>query len=745
MNKWLPKYSSAVGGAVCLMVLAAETASALAFPSVLLHQRDGAADDDRLGISVAGAGDVNGDGYEDFIVGAPLADPGGLSNAGSAYVYSGLNGLLLHQKDGPAANDQLGISVAGAGDVNGDGKDDFIIGAPFADPGGLSNAGSAHVYSGLDGGLLYQKDGAAAGDNLGYSVAGAGDVNGDGKDDFIIGAYLADLSLVSDAGSAYIYSGLDGGLLYTKNGAAFFENLGSSVAGAGDVNGDGKDDFIIGASGAAPDGRIDAGSAYVYSGLNGSLLYQKNGAVAGDLLGWSVAGAGDVNGDGKDDFIIGALYADPGGRTGAGSAYVYSGLNGGLLYQKDGAADYHGLGNSVAGTGDVNGDGYSDFIVGAPYADPGGRIAAGSAYVYSGLDGTLLHQKDGATDYDFLGSSVAGAGDVNGDGKDDLIVGAPYANPGGRIDAGSAYVIARGYLERIMRLVDVPNDQGRQIRIGWSSLPGGDNFVKQFAIYRRIDQLLAAGRSFDPFSLKSAPPGDWEFIQSVPAAGDTVYGAILPTLFDSTVSGGMVYSVFFVRALGDNPTEHFDSPVDSGFSLDNLAPAPPPSLLAAYAAGGNVDLDWRAVGDADFDYYRVYRDTLPAFGLSILKRVGSTSDTAFLDTSVPSATVLYYKVTAVDFSGNEGGPSNEAVASACACNCHADPQCDGITDIFDVTELVTVAFRNGAPILDPNVLCPRQTTDVDCSGATDILDVTRMVNVAFRNGDPATEFCNPCP
>ena len=152
----------------------------------------------------------------------------------------------------------------------------------------------------------------------------------------------------------------------------------------------------------------------------------------------------------------------------------------------------------MAGAGTVNKDGYADFIIGAYFASPGARSTAGSAYVYSGLGGGLLYQKDGAAAGDLLGYSVAGAGDVNGDGYDDLIVGARDADPGGLDRAGSAYVIASGYLERITRLADVPNDQGKQIRIGWSSLPGADNFVKQFAIYRRIDQLLTAGQSIRP-------------------------------------------------------------------------------------------------------------------------------------------------------------------------------------------------------------------------------------------------------
>ncbi|MCI0330777.1 MAG: integrin alpha, partial [candidate division Zixibacteria bacterium] len=150
-------------GGVFVLALFCSFSSALAQVS-LLYQKDGSATSDRLGWSVAGVGDVNGDGRADFIVGAALADPGGISNAGSAYLYSGASGALLYQKNGSGTNGQLGWSVAGAGDVNGDGRGDFIVGSP----------NTAFVYSGATGALLYQK-------SAGYSVGGAGDVDGDGR------------------------------------------------------------------------------------------------------------------------------------------------------------------------------------------------------------------------------------------------------------------------------------------------------------------------------------------------------------------------------------------------------------------------------------------------------------------------------------------------------------------------------------------------------------------------------------
>ena len=385
-------------------------------------------------------GDVKGDGVPDFIVGAYRTDPGGKTDAGSAYVYSGANGILLYQKHGESTGDNFGTSVGMAGDVNGDGRADFIVGAFGTDPGGKSGAGSAYIYSGFNGNLLYKRDGAATGDALGDSVSTAGDVNGDGRADFIVGAFGTDPGGKNSAGSIYVYSGLNGNLLYSSNGAATGDRYGDSVSAAGDINGDGKADFIVGARLADPGSNLQAGSAYVWFGHDGSLLFTKNGVAAGDHFGYSVGTAGDVNGDGKADFIVGAPFVTTGGKSTAGSAYVYSGADGSLLYQKEGGAAGDNLGISVATAGDANGDGTGDFIVGAYTADPGGKESAGSAYVYSGANGVLLHQKDGASTGDILGYSVSTAGDVNGDGKADFIVGAPSTSIGGNDYAGSAYI-----------------------------------------------------------------------------------------------------------------------------------------------------------------------------------------------------------------------------------------------------------------------------------------------------------------
>jgi hypothetical protein len=229
----------------------------------------GAAPVDFLGYSVSGAGDVNGDGYGDVIVGAYANDAGG-ANAGVAHVYyggPGADAVADLTLTGAAAGDQLGISVSDAGDVNGDGHGDVIVGAYLNDAGGVS-AGRAYVYHGGPGAGAVADltlTGAAAGDFFGYSVSGAGDVNGDGYGDVIVGAYQNNAG-GSTAGRAYVYyggPGADAVADLTLTGAAALDQFGNSVSGAGDVNGDGHGDVIVGAY-LNDAGGVNAGRAYVY-------------------------------------------------------------------------------------------------------------------------------------------------------------------------------------------------------------------------------------------------------------------------------------------------------------------------------------------------------------------------------------------------------------------------------------------------------------------------------------------------
>ncbi len=408
---------------------------------------------DRSGSSVSAVGDVNDDGMDDLIIGSPMASPQGAASGNSHVLFggpnvnqgfsslflSGLIGVRGFALNGAAAGDISGASVSAAGDINDDGIDDLIIGAPDASPQG-AGSGNSHVLfggpnvnlgfaslflSGLDGITGFALNGATMGDRSGTSVSTIGDINADGIDDLIVGAPTAS-PLGVDSGISHVLfggpnvsqgfaslflSGLNGVTGFALHGATAGELSGSSVSAAGDINADGIDDLIIGAPNASPFGvesgasfvlfgkvDVNAGfSALLLSGLNGDSGFAFTGVSAGDHSGAAVSLAGDVNNDGIDDLIIGAPDASPNG-VGSGSVYVVFGstdvnhgfdtvflssLNGRNGFCINGANAGDHLGYSVGSIGDVNNDGIDDIIVGAPDADSGG-IESGNSYVIFG-------------------------------------------------------------------------------------------------------------------------------------------------------------------------------------------------------------------------------------------------------------------------------------------------------------------------------------------------------------------------
>jgi FG-GAP repeat len=464
----------------------------------------GAAEDDRLGWSVAGVGDVNGDRRLDVAVGAPFSANNERASSGSAHVLYGpfasaadldvgAPGVRGFRIDGAAEGDFASGSIAAA-DVNGDRRSDLLIGSPETDNLEREQSGSVYVvFGGARSGQLdlatltagFRIDGAETGDQTGWSVGRAGDVNGDGRADMVVGAPLADSNDRIESGSAFVVLGkgsADGidlsfspSVRLRLDGADTRERAGWSVAGAGDVNGDKRPDVVVGAPWANPNGRFFAGSAYVVFGQAASTTidlaapggsgFRIDGPTDGDIVfggvGWSVSGAGDVNGDGRADVIVGFPFYDAGQREDSGAAFVVFGKEtpapvdlaslGNRGFRIDGARAGDLAGASVAALGDVNFDGRADLLVGAEQADNNGREDSGSVYIVYGKKdaravdlralGSAGARMDGEVADDLAGWSVAPAGDVNGDKRPDVLVGAHASDGNGRNQSGAAYLL----------------------------------------------------------------------------------------------------------------------------------------------------------------------------------------------------------------------------------------------------------------------------------------------------------------
>jgi len=405
----------------------------------ILHVFYGDDSKDEFGIAVSGAGDVNRDGFDDLIIGAYGDDPSG-TNSGSVRVLSGLDGSVLFNYEGRAAFDRFGYAVSGAGDVDGDGFPDIVVGAYGARNPNGAQSGSAQVFSGKSGSILYTFYGDSDGDSFGGSVSGAGDVNRDGFDDVIVGA-IGDDNNGAQSGSARVFSGKDGSVLYTFIGEPGWF-LGGSVCGAGDVNRDNFADLAVGASRADLNGDPARGTVRVYSGKDGKIIYSFWGVAEDHYLG-SVSGAGDVNGDGYADLIVGST-GDHSPPYSPGYAQVFSGKDGWLLhtFYGDGpgnSSDGDSFASSISGAGDVNGDGFDDLIVGA-YRGETAENYSGIARVFSGLDGSILGTLHGYPNGAKYGFAVSDAGDVDGDGFADVIVGAPNTTTPYASQSGSAWV-----------------------------------------------------------------------------------------------------------------------------------------------------------------------------------------------------------------------------------------------------------------------------------------------------------------
>lgn len=466
--------------------------------AVLLHEFTGEGEFNYFGKSTAPGGDINGDGFDDVLIGAPGYSVKDL-NAGRVYVYYGNPNVNAPDIfiDGENDDDQFGYAVSSAGDVNGDGYSDFLVGAPYNDANG-SNAGQVYLYFGggleeinsLDPAADLKFTGESAGDNFGAFVTSLGDINKDGYGDFFVGAPYNDHA-AENAGAGYVYLGgpnLDAQPDLILYGEGKWDYSGSSAAGIGDFNQDGYGDFAVGAY-AGDQKAVDAGKVNIYFGgapPNPVADVSLAGEKKGDYFGYSIAGA-EVNGDQAVDLLIGAYASDQKAQD-AGKIYVYFAIptfnkEPNLVISGETAGDYFGY--ALSSAGDLNGDGQGDFLVGA-YGYDGDAGNAGRVYGFYGgtvLDTTPDVIMEGSSSRDYFGASVSSAGKFNEDDTAEILIGARGAD-GAQEDSGKVYLMTANFGEK-------------RPYITWSSLAAprthlsGDILKVELTFNEKMNQELA--------------------------------------------------------------------------------------------------------------------------------------------------------------------------------------------------------------------------------------------------------------
>lgn len=449
-----------------MLVAYAPCSAAIEFAPLRILALRGPANPSCLGLSAARLGDIDGDGRGDFALGAPnsgvYCETGSGNAAPAVFVYTGRTGDLLFKiLPDPSIGlaSQFGAAVANAGDLDGDGVSDIIVGAPGTTVNAVDGTGVVYVYSGATGTRLYRIEGLSGGHH-GTSVAGVGDIDGDGRSDFAVSGSAID-SVGARRGSVYVYSGRTGSAVLNLFGTDTNEGFGSSIASLGDIDGDGWPDLLVGAPDAVCGTRV--GAAYLFSGATGSLLYPRicgPGEESG--FGTSVAMVPDRDADGHRDFLVGAPSVF---SLAGGSVTLFSGASGTPIVSLNGAS-LERFGASLADAGDFDGDGLHEIAVGVPRGSPRNPMPipfGGTANLYSGANDSLLTIVSGWFDYGHLGAAVAGVGDVNGDSRDDFLVGSP-AVPACGVPGAAGVALVYGLVD--IRLAGIVGGSSVDTHIG---------------------------------------------------------------------------------------------------------------------------------------------------------------------------------------------------------------------------------------------------------------------------------------